>query len=280
MLNKYGVFNKRQNQQLNQTMPTINLTDYNRTEVPNWCPGCGDFNILAGVKKALAELKVNPHNAVLVSGVGCFAKLPYWIKAYGFVGLHGRSLPVAQGIKLANPKLKVLAFGGDGDGYGEGGNHFIHACRRDINIAYFVHNNSVFGLTTGQYSPTSKKGRKSKSSPGGSLEKPFNPLAIAIASGATFVARAYAGDIPQLVEFMKQAIEHNGFALVDIIQPCVSFGHDNNYYKDKIYKLEKEHDSSDKFKAMEKALECEAKEKIALGVFYEKNEKNKKNIFL
>ncbi|MBT4650993.1 2-oxoacid ferredoxin oxidoreductase, partial [Candidatus Woesearchaeota archaeon] len=137
----------------------VELQDYNSLEKPNWCPGCGDFAILGGVKKALVELGVESKDAVLVSGVGCFAKLPYWVKAYGFVGLHGRSLPVAQGVKLANSKLKVLAFGGDGDGYGEGGNHFIHACRRGVDVTYIVHNNSVFGLTTGQYSPTAEQGR-------------------------------------------------------------------------------------------------------------------------
>ncbi len=248
----------------------VELKEYSRCELPNWCPGCGDFGILAGVKKALVELNIESHNAMLVSGVGCFAKLPYWTKAYGFVGLHGRGLPVAQGIKLANPKLTVIAFGGDGDGYGEGGNHFIHACRRNLNVCYFVHNNEVFGLTTGQYSPTSEKGRKSKSSPLGTLEQPVNPLALAISSGATFVARAYAGDLKQLVEIMKLAIQHNqqekGFALVDILQPCVSFGHPNNYYPDRIYYLGKEYDATNKIKALEKALECESGEKLACGV--------------
>ncbi len=244
----------------------VDLKDYQRSEKPNWCAGCGDYAILAGVKRALTELKIEPHEAVLVSGVGCFAKLPYWTKVYGFVGLHGRSLPVAQGIKLANPKLAVIAFGGDGDGYGEGGNHFIHACRRNIDIAYFVHNNSVFGLTTGQYSPTSEKGRKSKSSPLGSFETPINPLALAISAGAKFVARAYAGNLNELVELMKKAIQYKGFAFVDIIQPCVSFGKGPDFYKDKIYYLDKSHDSSDKGKALAKAFE---NERIPLGIFYE-----------
>ncbi len=248
------------------------LKDYLRTEQPSWCSGCGDFSILTGVKKVLSELNIGPYNTVLVSGVGCFAKLPYWIKTYGFVGLHGRGLPVAQGIKLANPKLTVIAFGGDGDGYGEGGNHFIHACRRNLNICYFVHNNEVFGLTTGQYSPTSEKGRKSKSSPLGTLEKPVNPLALAISAGATFVARAYAGDLKQMVEIMKLALQHaqqeKGFAVVDILQPCISFGHPNDYYTERVYYLGKEHDTTHKIKALEKALECESGEKLPCGVFY------------
>src|SRR3989344_8597596 len=202
----------------------LTLKDFQREEQPNWGPTCGNFGIILCVKKALMELNVPQEEAVLVSGVGCFAKLPYWIKTYGFVGLHGRSLPVAQGVKLANSKLKVIAFGGDGDGYGEGGNHFIHACRRNINIPYFVHNNEVFGLTTGQYSPTAEKGTKSKSSPKGSVESPVNPLALALSSGATFVARAYAGHLKEMVQIMKQAILHEGFAFVDIVQACPSFG--------------------------------------------------------
>jgi len=245
------------------------IKDYSRTELPNWCPRCGNFGILATVKKTLAEINIPPHEAVLVSGVGCFAKLPYWIKTYGFVGLHGRSLPVAQGIKIANPNVKVLAFGGDGDGYGEGGNHLIHACRRNVDIAYFVHNNGVFGLTTGQTSPTSDKGKVSKTTPAGSTDKPFNPLAIAIASGATFVARAYANDIKELSEIMKQAINHQGFAIVDILQPCVTYGHQNEFYEQRKYYLGKEHDKTNKMKALEKAIEWESSEKLALGVFYE-----------
>lgn len=246
----------------------LNIKEYQRVEQPNWCPACANFSIQLAVKRVLAELNIPPHQAVLASGVGCFAKITYWIRTYGFVGLHGRTLPVAQGIKLANPELKVIAFSGDGDGYGEGGNHFIHACRRNVDITYLVHNNSVFGLTTGQYSPTAPKGTKSKSSPLGSQEEPFNPLAVAIASGATFVARAYAGNIKELVEIIKKAMEHKGFAIVDILQPCVSFGHDYDFYNKRIYYLENDYDSSDKIKAMEKALEYQVKDKFALGVFY------------
>ncbi|MBU0457667.1 MAG: thiamine pyrophosphate-dependent enzyme [Nanoarchaeota archaeon] len=248
------------------------LNDYNRKEQPNWCPGCGDFSIIAGIKKSLVELEIQSHNVVLVSGVGCFAKLPYWVKSNGFVGLHGRSLPVAQGIKLANPKLNVIAFGGDGDGYGEGGNHFIHACRRNVDITYIVHNNGVFGLTTGQYSPTSEKGRKSKSSPLGSFEKAINPLSLAIAAGATFVARAYAGNLKEMVEIIKKAVQHKGFAFVDVIQPCVSFNHSYSYYNDKICYLGEDYDSFNRLNAMEKAFE---EEKFALGVFYEEKVKLK-----
>ena len=242
----------------------VELKEYNREEKPNWCPGCGNYGIITAVKKTLAELKFKSENTVLVSGVGCFAKLPYWVKVNGFVGLHGRSLPVAQGVKLANPKLNVIAFGGDGDGYGEGGNHFIHACRRNVDITYIVHNNSVFGLTTGQYSPTAEKGRKSKSSLLGSTENPINPLALAIASGATFVARAYAGHLKETVEILKKAVEHKGFAFVDIIQACVTYQPEKNleYFKDKIVYVKEE---SNKLKAMEIALK---EDKIYCGIIY------------
>jgi 2-oxoglutarate/2-oxoacid ferredoxin oxidoreductase subunit beta len=247
----------------------VELKDYFRKETSSWCPGCGNFPLLLGVKRALVELDVQPHKAMLFSGVGCYGKLPYWIKTNGFVGLHGRELPLAQGAKLANPKLTIIAFSGDGAGYGEGGNHFLHACRRGVNIAYFVHNNSVFGLTTGQYSPTSEKGRKSKSSPVGSIEKPINPLVLAISAGATFVARAYAGNLKEMVEIMKKAIEHKGFAIVDILQPCPSFGNNYDFYLNKTYYLDQNHDKRDKKIAIEKALECDNAIKMPLGIFYE-----------
>jgi len=245
----------------------VELNNYFRTEQSNWCPGCGDFAILNGIKTVLTELKIFPHQVVLVSGVGCFAKLPYWVKANGFVGLHGRSLPLAQGIKLANPKLKVIAFGGDGDGYGEGGNHFIHACRRNVNLSYFVHNNNVFALTTGQHSPTSEKGKKSKSNLLGVTEKPINPLTLAISSGATFVARVYAGNLKEMVEIMKKAIQHPGFAFVDIIQPCLSFGHDYFYYNSLIHPVPSSHNYTDRYQALSLALDSE--QKLICGVFYQ-----------
>jgi 2-oxoglutarate/2-oxoacid ferredoxin oxidoreductase subunit beta len=245
----------------------VELKDFNRQESPNWCPGCGNFGIIVAVKNTLTELNFTPENTVLVSGVGCFAKLPYWVRVNGFVGLHGRSLPVAQGAKLANPNLNVIAFGGDGDGYGEGGNHFLHACRRNVNITYIVHNNSVFGLTTGQYSPTAEKGRKSKSSLLGSTEQPVNPLALAIASGATFVARAYAGNLKETVEIMKKAIQHQGFAFVDVIQPCPSYmpQHDLKYFQEQIVYVKEGLERSSKLKAMELAFKDD---KIYCGIIY------------
>ncbi|MBT3297559.1 2-oxoacid:ferredoxin oxidoreductase subunit beta [archaeon] len=249
----------------------VELQSFNKNEKPSWCPGCGNFAISLATKKSISELNIKPKDSVLVSGVGCFAKLPYWIKSYGFVGLHGRSLPVAQGTKLANKKLTVIAYGGDGDGYGEGGNHFIHACRRNVNITYLVHNNSVFGLTTGQYSPTSKQGKVSKSSPLGAKESPLNPIALAISSGAKFVARGYAGDINHLTGLIKKAIQFEGFAFIDILQYCPSFGHDIKYYNERVYRLEDNfHDSSNKILALQKAFEIEENknDRLAIGVFY------------
>jgi 2-oxoglutarate/2-oxoacid ferredoxin oxidoreductase subunit beta len=235
------------------------LADYNKDTQSDWCPGCGNFSILSAVKKSLIELNIAPKQAVLVSGVGCYAKLPYWTKVNSFVGLHGRELAVAQGVKLANQELKIICFSGDGAGYGEGGNHFIHACRRDIDLTYVVHNNNVFGLTTGQYSPTSKQGMVSKSSPQGSTEQPLNPLALAIVSGAKFVARAYSGDIKQLTEILKEAISYPGFSFVDIIQECITF---NKFDTSQFSELN--HNIANKIDALNTTMD----NKIKIGIYY------------
>ncbi len=246
------------------------LSDWNVKEFPTWCPGCGDYSIWNAVKRALTDLGCEPFNTAIVSGIGCSGKVPYWVNSYGFNGLHGRPLPTAIGAKIANHSLEVIAVGGDGDGYGEGTNHFVHACRRNPDIAYFVHDNMVYGLTTGQSAPTSAKGFKSKSSPEGAAEPALNPLAVAIASGATFVARGYAGDIMHLAKLMVQAVRHKGFGFVDILQPCVTFNHVNtfDYYKQRVYKLDEAGwNSSDKVKAFEKTFEWDGK--IPIGVFYQ-----------
>ena len=236
-----------------------------------WCPGCGNFPILKTLKRALAELQIKPANLVLVSGIGQAAKIPHYIKANVFNGLHGRALPAATAIKAANPALTVIAESGDGDMYGEGGNHFIHTIRRNPNITNIVHNNMVYGLTKGQASPTSQKGFITPVQVGGVFLEPFNPLAVAIALDASFVARAFAGDIEQTAEILKKAIEHNGYALVDIFQPCVTFNRINTiqWFKENTYNLE-EHDPSDRQKAFEKATETE---KLPLGIFYESPQK-------
>jgi len=236
-----------------------------------WCPGCGNFPILKTLKRALAELQIKPVDLVLVSGIGQAAKIPHYIRANLFNGLHGRALPAATAIKAANPALTVIAESGDGDMYGEGGNHFIHTIRRNPNITNIVHNNMVYGLTKGQASPTSQKGFVTPVQVSGVFLEPFNPLAVAIALDASFVARAFAGDIERTAEILKQAIEHNGYALVDIFQPCVTFNRINTiqWFKEHTYNLE-DHDPSDRQKAFEKATETD---KLPLGIFYQSPQK-------
>jgi 2-oxoglutarate ferredoxin oxidoreductase subunit beta len=232
-----------------------------------WCPGCGNFPILKILKQSLAELQVEPTNLVLVSGIGQAAKIPHYFKTNIFNGLHGRALPAATAIKAANPALVVIAESGDGDMYGEGGNHFLHTIRRNPDITNIVHNNMVYGLTKGQASPTSQIGFKTPVQVDGVFLEPFNPLAVAIALNAGFVARAFAGDIEQTREILKKAVTHKGYALVDIFQPCTSFNKLNTYqwFKEHTYYLEDSHDRYDRNQAFNKALETE---KLPLGIFY------------
>ena len=233
-----------------------------------WCPGCGNFGILNVLKDALAELDIDPLELVMVSGIGQAAKLPQYLKCHFFNGLHGRALPPATAIKASNPSLTVIAESGDGDMYGEGGNHFIHAIRRNPNITNIVHNNMVYGLTKGQASPTSQKGFKTPVQVTGVFLEPFNPLAVALSLNASFVARAYIGDMDKTKDIIKQAIEHKGYALVDLLQPCKTFNKVNTYewFKDNTYYLDESHDSSDKMQAFEKAMQAD---KLPLGVFYQ-----------
>ncbi len=232
-----------------------------------WCPGCGNFPILKTLKQALTDLAIAPTNLVLVSGIGQAAKIPHYLRTNIFNGLHGRALPPATAIKASNPALTVIAESGDGDMYGEGGNHFIHTIRRNPDITNIVHNNMVYGLTKGQASPTSQLGFKTPVQVNGVFLEPFNPLAVAIALDAGFVARAYAGDIEQTQEILKKAITHKGYALVDIFQPCVSFNKINTHqwFKDNTYYLDDSHKLGDRTAAFEKAIE---KEKLPLGIFY------------
>ncbi|EFC91156.1 pyruvate ferredoxin/flavodoxin oxidoreductase, beta subunit [Dethiosulfovibrio peptidovorans DSM 11002] len=232
-----------------------------------WCPGCGDFKILEALKKALADMDMAPEDVVVVSGIGQAAKTPHFMKCNFLNGLHGRALSHATGVKAANPKLTVVAVGGDGDMYGEGGNHFLHTVRRNPDIANFVYNNMVYGLTKGQASPTSPKGMVTPVQTRGVSSEPVNPLALAIVQGATFVARAFSGDVDHTAEMMKAAIEHRGYALVDIFQPCVSFNKTNTFkwFKDHTYRLEDEHDSSNRSAALSLAMETE---RFPLGILY------------
>ncbi len=231
-----------------------------------WCPGCGNFAILTALKQALTELDLDPTEVVMVSGIGQAAKIPQYVNTNYFNGLHGRALPPATAIKVVNPKLTVIAESGDGDMYGEGGNHLIHTMRRNPDITNIVHDNMIYGLTKGQASPTSQIGLTTKVQTGGVVLEPFNPIAVAIAMNASFVARAFAGDIEQTKELMMQAITHKGYALLDILQPCVSFNKVNTFhwFKDRIYYLEG-HDPSDRAGAFELALE---QDKLGLGIIY------------
>ena len=233
-----------------------------------WCPGCGNFPILNIVKMALAELNLPPEEVVVCSGIGQAAKTPHYLRVNYFNGLHGRALPPATAIKIANPKLTVIAESGDGDTYGEGGNHFLHAIRRNPDITSIVHNNMVYGLTKGQASPTSEKGMKTPVQVGGVVLEPFNPLATAITLGATFVARVFSGDIMQSKEIIKQAIQHKGYALVDVFQPCVVFNKQNTYqwFKENTFYLDETHDKGDKMKALALAFELE---RMPLGILYQ-----------
>ena len=247
----------------------MNPKDLTRDVTNNWCPGCGNHAIELAIQQAIIELELEPEKVVLVSGIGCSSKMPYWVKTIGFNSIHGRALPVAEGIKFANHKLNLIVHAGDGDGYGEGVQHFIHACKRNMDIAYFVHNNQVYALTKGQTSPTSREGFVTKTTPDGNFEIAFNPISVAIASGATFVARGFAGDIAHLKWLMTEAIKHKGFAVVDILQPCITFNHINTFqfWKERIYKLQEEHhDMHNKQAAFEKALEFG--DRVPLGVFY------------
>jgi len=235
-----------------------------------WCPGCGNFGILTALKQALVALEIEPYRVLMVSGIGQAGKLPHYTKGNVFNSLHGRTLPVATGAKIANPELIVIAVGGDGDGYGEGGNHFINAARRNNDITYLVHNNQVYGLTKGQASPTSDFGFITKTTPHGA-DMPLNPIALAIATDASFVARGFAGDVEHLSQLIMQGIQHHGFALIDVLQPCPTFNHKNTYawYRERVYKLEGNgYDPSDKLAAFEKAQEWG--NRIPIGLIYRK----------
>lgn len=245
----------------------VTLADYAGL-TPAWCPGCGNFGILNAVKNALVDLNLEPGRVLLVSGIGQAGKLPHYTRGNVFNSLHGRPLPVAVAAKIVNQELTVIAVSGDGDAYGEGGNHFLHSMRRNHDITYLVHNNQVYALTKGQASPTSESGYVTKTTlEGASL--PVNPLAIAVATGAGFVARSFAGDADHVAEMIKRGIRHRGFALIDILQPCVTFNRVNtwDWYRQRVYKLEAGYNPADKTAAFNKVQEWG--DHIPLGVIYE-----------
>ncbi len=231
---------------------SLSPNDYKTDLKPVWCPGCGDFGVLNSVYRALAELQRQPHETVVISGIGCSSRLPGYVETYGFNALHGRALPIATGIKLAAPKLTVLAVGGDGDGLAIGGNHFMHAARRNVDIAYFMMDNEIYGLTKGQAAPTTPSGDKTKSTVYGNPEPAVDPCALAIAFGATWVGRGFSGDVKGTAELMKQAILHSGFAFLNLISPCVTWRGDDQFkaLRARVRAVPEGHDRSDRSAAL------------------------------
>jgi len=251
-------------------LKTVTLQELKGKVDPDWCPGCGDFGVLAALQKALVELQIQPHNVVTISGIGCSSNLPGYINTYGMHTLHGRALAVATGVKMANHGLTVVITGGDGDGFGIGGNHFIHTMRRNVDLLYLAMDNQIYGLTTGQVSPTSRIGMKTKSTPFGSVEGPINPISLALAAGATFIARGFSGDQKHLTDLIKQGIEHKGFSFIDVFSPCVTYNHDNTYpwFKQRVKRLEddKTYDASNWLMACERSQIWG--EEIPIGKFF------------
>jgi 2-oxoglutarate/2-oxoacid ferredoxin oxidoreductase subunit beta len=252
-------------------MSQTNLGTYAQN---TWCPGCGNFAILNAIKMVLGELNAEGlplENIVLVSGIGCHAKIVDYLNVNSFYSIHGRVVPAAEGIKLANPDVKVIGFSGDGDSYGEGMEHLIFAAKRNIDITMIIHDNRVYGLTTGQYTPTSPLSFRGRSTPQGTVEKPINPLEIMLASGATYLARGTSHGIELLKKIFKEAILHKGFSLVDVLQVCVTYFNMYEYYDKRVYEL-KDHDPQDYHQALNKIREWnyDKDAPIALGAFYKK----------
>jgi 2-oxoglutarate ferredoxin oxidoreductase subunit beta len=257
-----------------QRASQLTIADLKGKVDPDWCPGCGDFGVLAAVQKALVDLRIPTHDVVTISGIGCSSNFPGYINTYGMHTLHGRALAVATGLKLANHELTVLVTGGDGDGFGIGGNHFVHSMRRNVDLLYIVMDNQIYGLTTGQTSPTSRIGMKTKSMPFGNIEAPINPISLALAAGATFIARGFSGEQKHLTELIKQGILHQGFSFLDVFSPCVTYNQDNTYqwFRPRVKKLEDDssYDATDWTAAMEKSLLWG--EEIPIGRFFERTD--------
>jgi 2-oxoglutarate ferredoxin oxidoreductase subunit beta len=249
-------------------------TDFKGKVDPDWCPGCGDFGVLSSLQKVLAEMNIQPHDVVTISGIGCSSNLPGFINTYGMHTLHGRALAVATGVKLANHNLRVIVTGGDGDGFGIGGNHFIHTMRRNVDLLYVAMDNQIYGLTTGQTSPTSRKGMKTKSMPYGNVEEPINPITLALAAGATFVARGFSAEPKHLADLIKQGLEHKGFSFIDVFSPCVTYNHDNTYawFRERVKRLEDDpsYNPSDWLAAMKRALLWG--DEIPIGKFFQRTD--------
>ncbi len=253
------------------TIPIPNVVvrkaaDYRTDLKPIWCPGCGDFAVLAAIQQVLVALQIDPKDLAIVSGIGCSSRLPGFVQAYGLHTLHGRCLPAAQGVKLARPDLTVIAVGGDGDFFSIGAGHLSHAFRRDLNITCIVMDNEIYGLTKGQTSPTSPHGHVTKSTPLGNPAFPLRPLALAISSGATFVARGFSSQPKQIAELIRKGIEHQGFSFIHVMSPCVTFYDTYKIYKEKVYQIPEDHDPGDAEAAMRYAMDSD---RLPLGLLYQ-----------
>ena len=245
-------------------MSTRKPNDFKSELKPIWCPGCGDFGVLASLYRSMADMDLDPSKTVIVSGIGCSSRLPHFASTYGVHTLHGRPLPVAMGVKLANPELTVIAVGGDGDGFAIGAGHFPHAARRNIDVTYLVMDNEIYGLTKGQASPTSLFEQKAPSTPFGNPEDPLNPLALAIAAGASFVARGASFNTKALTELITQAVEHRGFSYIDAMSPCTTFNNTQESWKELVTEVAPDHDPADRVKAFDLAL----RGGFSLGILY------------
>jgi len=246
----------------------VRFVDFKSGKQPTWCPGCGDFGTMNGMMKALAETGNDPDNTFVVAGIGCSGKIGTYMHSYALHGVHGRALPVGIGVKLANPDLEVMVAGGDGDGYSIGAGHFVHAVRRNVDMSYVVMDNRIYGLTKGQFSPTSREDFETSTSPDGTQMAPVNPLALALAAGATFIAQSFSSDSQRHTEIVKQAVEHDGFGFVNVYSPCVTFNDVDtyDYWRDTIVDLdETDHDPTDRDQARDRILSGDREQ---LGVIY------------
>ncbi len=242
--------------------------DYKSDLKPVWCPGCGDFGVLSALYRALAKVGVEPENTVVLSGIGCSSRLPGYVKTYGFNGVHGRALTLATGVKVARPELTVIAVGGDGDGLAIGGNHLMHACRRNLDVTYILMDNEIYGLTKGQVAPTTPTGDKTKSTFWGNPEPSVDPCELAMSCGATWVARGFSGDLKFLVELVEGALRHHGFAFLNVMSPCVTWRGDDQFksMKEKLRTLPEDHDPTRRANALAYTRETEV---LTQGVLYE-----------
>ncbi|MFI5181056.1 MAG: 2-oxoacid:ferredoxin oxidoreductase subunit beta [Thermoanaerobaculia bacterium] len=253
---------------MSATVPAFTVADYKTDLKPVWCAGCGDFGALTGVYRAMAELQWEPWNTVVISGIGCSSRLPGYVSTYGFNTVHGRALPLATGVKVARPELNVVAIGGDGDGLAIGGNHFLHSCRRNLDVTYLLMDNEIYGLTKGQSAPTTPQGDKTKSTYYGNPEPSFDPCELAVSVGATWVGRTFSGDVKGTVDLIVKAMKHRGFAFLNIMSPCVTWRGEDQFktFKAKARPLPAGHDPSSRAEALKYTRE---KDIMTLGVLYE-----------